>query len=92
MIQSPDISPLLCTEVRMCVDSLHMPDLLRPVHPGQVPVPGNHLEVCVVQVVVSLGTEPGTDHPPGGEQHSGTVVASQTSHLQARKLSQVRHQ
>ena len=76
----------------MCVDSLHMPDLLRPVHPGQVPLPGNNLEVCVVQVVVSLGTEPGTDHPPGGEDHAGTVVAAQSCHLQAGEHSEDGHQ
>ena len=42
-----------------------------------------YLEVVVVQVVVSLGTEAGAGHPPGGENHPGTVVTPQSCYLES---------
>ena len=65
----------------MSVDSLHVPDLLRAIVRGQVPVSSDEDKVVMVEVVISLGTEASADHPPGGHHCSGTVVTSQTLQL-----------
>ena len=62
----------------MGVDGVHVSDLLRAIVRGQVPVSSHQQEVVVVEVVISLGTEAGGDHPPGGQHGSCTVVATQT--------------
>ena len=75
-------------EVGVRVHGLHVGGLLGGLLGAEVPVPGHHHEVLGVEVLVQLRADGGGDDPPGGEQHSGTVVASQPGHLQARKLSQ----